>query len=352
MAKIKELKVGIHLMKRNLLIITILLLVPILFSCTKEDIGYKSSKLHVAVAGTLSSLLTSNQRDTTTSLVLTGTIDARDFKYFRDSMPRLAELDLSAVTIAAYTGTGGPFGSTTITVYPANTLPEYAFCSHYPIVKTSLTSITLPNSVTSIGSNAFEGCSGLTTITLSNSITSIGSNAFYVCSGLTTITLPNSVTSIGTYAFADCNRLTTITLPNSLTSIGEAAFYVCSGLTTITLSNSITSIGSNAFGGCSGLTTITLPNSLTSIGEAAFEGCSGLTMLTLPNSITSIGKAAFLGCSGLTTITAKATTPVNLLGYVFMDVPTSTCVLYVPSGSVSAYQTANQWKDFVHIVGI
>ena len=284
MAKIKELKVGIHLMKRNLLIITILLLVPIFFSCTKEDIGYKSSKLHVAVAGTLSSLLTSNQRDTITSLVLTGTIDARDFKYFRDSMPRLAELDLSAVTIAAYTGTGGPFGtSTTITVYPANTLPEYAFCSHYPIVKTSLTSITLPNSVTSIGSNAFEGCSGLTTITLSNSITSIGSNAF---------------------------------------------------------------------GGCSGLTTITLPNSLTSIGEAAFEGCSGLTMLTLPNSITSIGKAAFLGCSGLTTITAKATTPVNLLGYVFMDVPTSTCVLYVPSGSVSAYQTANQWKDFAHIVGI
>ena len=177
MTKIEELKVGIHLMKRNLLIITILLLVPILFSCTKEDIGYKSGKLHVAVAGTLSTLLTYNQRDTITSLVLTGTIDARDFKCFRDSMPRLAELDLSAVTIAAYTGTGGSLDPIS-KVYPANTLPEFAFSG-----KGSLTSITLPNSVTSIGELAFGACSGLTTITLPNLLTSVGDYAFFVVAG-------------------------------------------------------------------------------------------------------------------------------------------------------------------------
>src|SRR5665647_87381 len=229
MAKIKELKVGIRLMKRNLLIITILLLVPILFSCTKEDIGYKSGKLHVAVAGTLSSLLTSNQRDTITSLVLSGTIDARDFKCLRDSMPRLAELDLSAVTIAAYTGTEESLGGTIIIVYPANTLPELAF---------------------------------------------------FCCSGLTTIKLPNSITSIGDYAFGGCSGLTSITLPNSVTSIGTYAFAECSGLTTITLSNSLTSIGNVAFGGCRGLTKFTLPGSVTSIGEAAFENCSELTSFT------------------------------------------------------------------------
>jgi len=258
MAKTKELKVSIHLMKRNSMIITILLLVPILFSCTKEDIGSKSGKLHVAVAGTLSSLLTSNQRDTITSLVLSGTIDARDFKCLRDFMPRLTELDLSAVTIAAYTGTGG---TTTSTAFPANTLPEFTFCNYYPIAKTSLTSITLPNSVTSIGTDAFFGCRGLTTITL--------------------------------------------------------------------------------------------PNSITSIGNDAFDACSGLNTLTLPNSITSIGTTAFANCSGLTSITAQSSTPINLNAstYVFTGVPTI-CTLYVPSTSISAYQAANQWKDFAHIVGI
>ena len=347
MVKIEELKVGIHLMKRNLLIITILLLVPILFSCTKEDIGYKSGKLHVAVAGTLSSLLTSNQRDTITSLVLTGTIDARDLKCLRDSMPRLAELDLSAVTIAAYTGTGGSLGIIS-TVYPANTLPERAFaCS-------GLTKITLPGSITSIGESAFEDCSGLTTITLPNSVTSIGAGAFGGCSGLTTITLPNSLTSIGSNAFYFCSKLTTITLPNSVSSIGSNAFYACSGLTTITLPNSVTSIGDYTFYGCSGLTTITLPNSVTSIGTQAFYGCSGLTTITLPGSVTSIGGYAFYCCRGLTKLTAEAINPVNLTawGGVFTYVPTSTCILYVPSGSVSAYQAANQWKDFAHIVGI
>ena len=166
-----------------------------------------------------------------------------------------------------------------------------------------LTELTLPNSLVSIGTCAFFGCSGLTELTLPNSVTSIGESAFKVCSGLTELTLPSSVTSIGWNAFEGCTGLTELTLPNSITSIGNSAFKGCSGLTKLTLPNSVTSIGDYVLKGCSGLTELTLPSSVTSIGESAFEGCSGLTELTLPNSVTSIGERAFQYCSGLTKLT-------------------------------------------------
>ncbi len=207
-----------------------------------------------------------------------------------------------------------------------------------------LTSVTIPNSVTSIGNSAFSGCTYLTSVTIGNSVTSIGSGAFYGCKGLTSVTIPNSVTSIGGLAFYGCKGLTSITIPNSVTSIGERAFYgcsgltspvynahvfafmpsnydgaytipagiksiaayafyECSGLTSVTIPNSVTSIGSNAFRGCSGLTSVTIPNSVTSIGDYAFSGCTGLTSVTIPNSVTSIGEYAFDDCSGLTSVT-------------------------------------------------
>ncbi len=92
---------------------------------------------------------------------------------------------------------------------------------------TSLTSITIPNSVTSIGVYAFRGCSGLTSITIPNSVTSIGSGAFYNCTGLTSVTIPNSVTTIGSFAFRNCKDLTSVTIPNSVTTIGSFAFRNC-----------------------------------------------------------------------------------------------------------------------------
>ena len=115
------------------------------------------------------------------------------------------------------------------------------------------------------------------------SVTSIGVSAFkarinnhQACSSLTSITIPNSVTSIGSSAFSGCYRLTSITLPNSVTSISDYAFNNCSGLTSITIPNSVTSIGNFAFSGCSGLTSITIPNSVTSIGYEAFSGCKNM----------------------------------------------------------------------------
>ena len=173
-----------------------------------------------------------------------------------------------------------------------------------------LTSITLPEGLTSIGTSAFYGCSGLTgelNLGECTSLTSIGTSAFSGCNGLTNITLPSSLTSIGTSAFFGCDGLTNITLPSSLTSIGSSAFADCDGLTSITLPSSLTSIGSFAFASCTSLTSITLPEGLTSIGDDAFEGCSGLTSITLPEGLTSIGTSAFSGCSKLNSVTFKNT---------------------------------------------
>ena len=135
--------------------------------------------------------------------------------------------------------------------------------------------------------------------------------AFDYCSGLTSITIPNSVTSIGGLAFWDCESLTSITIPNSVTSIGYAAFYGCSSLTSVTIPNSVTSIGGLAFKGCKSLTSVTIPNSVTSIGEGAFEGCSGLTSIIIPNSVTSIGGVAFAFCSSLISVTIPSHTKIG-----------------------------------------
>ncbi len=167
----------------------------------------------------------------------------------------------------------------------------------------SQTSYTIPNSVTSIGDGAFEDCTGLTSITIPDSVTSIGDSTFEDCTGLTSITIPNSVTSIGCWAFWGCTGLTSITIPNSVTSIVSWTFKDCRSLTSITIPNSVTSIGCEAFYHCTGLTSITIPNSVTSIEGWAFDGCTGLTSITIPNSVTSIGSYAFSGCTGLTSIT-------------------------------------------------
>ena len=169
-----------------------------------------------------------------------------------------------------------------------------------------LTSVTIPNSVTTIGSGAFWGCTGLTSVTIPNSVTSIRGWAFSDCSGLTSVTIPNSVTSIDIYAFAGCSGMTSVTIPNSVTSIGDRVFDGCSSLTAVTIPNSVTAIGYGAFDGCSGLTAVTIPNSVIEIGGMAFDGCSSLTgTLTIPSAVTSIGSDAFSGCSGLESIVVE-----------------------------------------------
>ena len=235
-----------------------------------------------------------------------------------------------------------------------------------------LISVTIPDSVTSIGKSAFSKCYGLTSVAIPNSVTSIGDEAFAGCRGITHpiivndmfvflpkgyeghYSIPENISKIIGGAFADCRGLTSVTIPNSVTSIGVRAFSGCSGLTSVTIPDSVTSIGDWAFSGCSGLTSVTIPNSVTSIGKGAFNncsgithtiivndmfvflpkrfeghysipekisiiigvafyGCSGLTSVTIPDSVTSIGDWAFSGCSGLTSVTIPNS--VKSIGY-------------------------------------
>ena len=264
-----------------------------------------------------------------------------------------------------------------------------------------LTSVTIPNSVTDIGFGAFSGCSGLTLLTIPNSVTFINYAVFSGCSGLTSVIIPNSVISIDQGAFEYCSGLTSLTIPNSVTYISGDAFYNCSNLTSIVVEagnthydsrdncnaiiqtdldlliqgcnstvipNTVTAIGNNAFSGCSGLTSVTIPNSVTSIGHGAFYQCSGLTSVIIPNLVSSIGDMAFYRCSGLTSVTigslvtsigyrafsdcsgltsvyCEATTPPTLSNSNAFS-STRSCPIYVPCGSVSAYQNATYWSNY------
>ncbi|NBQ26122.1 MAG: leucine-rich repeat domain-containing protein, partial [Verrucomicrobia bacterium] len=137
-------------------------------------------------------------------------------------------------------------------------------------------------------------------------VTSMRWGAFSGCSSLTSITIPDSVTSIGEQAFAECSNLTSITIPEGVTWIGFKAFYRCWRLTSIALPDSVTSIGETAFSGCSKLTSIAIPEGVTSIGGGAFNNCSSLTAITIPDSVTSMGDNAFWDCSSLPSITIPA----------------------------------------------
>ena len=133
-------------------------------------------------------------------------------------------------------------------------------------------------------------------------MTSIGSDAFYGCTSLTSITIPDGVTSIDSRAFEGCTSLASITIPDSVTSIGSDTFSGCRSLTSITIPDGVTSIGNYAFYGCTGLTSITIPDSVTSIGHYAFYNCTGLTSIKIPRSVRQIESYAFADCSGLTSI--------------------------------------------------
>ena len=167
---------------------------------------------------------------------------------------------------------------------------------------TSLTSITIPNSVTEIGYYAFENCTSLNSITIPNSVTEIRNSAFRLCTSLTDINIPNSVTEISDGTFASCTSLTNINIPNSVTSIGCDAFENCTSLTDINIPNSVTEIGYSAFENCTSLTEFNIPNGVTGIAMDTFEGCTLLTSITIPNSVTKIRYSAFSDCTSLSKI--------------------------------------------------
>ena len=217
----------------------------------------------------------------------------------------LASIDLSSTNIAA--------------------LPNNLFSG-----ATALTSVSIPPTLTSIGSQTFNGCVNLPIIDLStSSVQTIGPEAFQSCSALTSIILPASLTSInfgggntfqncGNLRFVDfsataitfldgifngCSSLTSVLLPSGLLALGGAVFNGCPALTSVVIPSGVTSIGTNAFNGCTSLSSLTLPSGLLSLGDSVFNACSSLTSMVIPSGITSIGGWTFQGCAALTSIT-------------------------------------------------
>ena len=279
-----------------------------------------------------------------------------------------------------------------------------------------LTSITIPSSLTSIGIDAFSGCSGLTSIVVEsgnqkydsrnscnaiietssntlilgcmntiipNSVTTIRSGVFNGCSGLTTINIPNSVTSIDGNPFFGCSELTSIivdsdnpqydsrnncnaiietssnslivgckntTIPNSVISISIDAFRGCSELTSITIPNSVTLIGQRAFLNCYSLTDISIPNSVSSIENMAFQFCSSLTSITIPNSVTRIEDGAFLYCWNLRDIYCWSENVPNIGESTFESSLYIAATLHVPAVSIDTYKQTYPWSKYVNIV--
>jgi hypothetical protein len=307
-----------------------------------------------------------------THLTIKCNIDARDVKYMRDSLYSLSFLDLSEATLVAYSGLDGTSSSTNpIPNYPANSMPAYSFQN-----KTMLLSVKLPENITDIGNNAFNGCHGIKdTVIIPNTVVSIGSNAFYACNKLPfvkfgrsvtsigsntfyncsgikgTLTIPALVSSIGSYAFYSCSGISgALIIPDSVTSIGPYAFCECNKLSSVKLGRSVQTIGSCAFRNCSKINTaIIIPNSVTSIEGSAFSGCSMLPSLVLGSEVQTIGSSILSSCSAITEIINLRSIPVNTTNNVLFSISTTPCKLKVSDASYNRYQAVDVWKN--HLCG-
>ncbi len=284
------------------------------------------------------------------------------------------------------------------TAIPANTFGGNAAGKKYAV---QLTNVTIPNSVTTIGANAFGGCEGLLNMEIPNSVTHIDGYAFANCKKLTSIRIPESVTSIGVGILSGTTSLTTIIvdpnnsvynsinncnaiietstntliqgcdttiIPNTITKIGsralasrknftnttipdsvtniESAAFSGSGLTgDLIIPDSVTTVGLNAFSACTGLTSVKISNNITTLPGYLFSGCTGLTNIIIGSSVTSITETSFSSCTNLNGITCLPTTPPSLSSqYAFSS--TNNCPIYVPSESVQTYKTTAYWNNY------
>lgn len=291
------------------------------------------SKTIEITAGNLKSVLTTEELTTITNLSLTGTIDARDFKTMRDDMPALSSIDLSGASIVEYFGYEGS-GETNLYSYPADEIPQNAFCNLSDVGKASLTSVIFPSSIQSFGKWAFFDCISLGPVSIPSTVKSIGYSAFNRCAAITSITFesPSSLQVIGPYAFYRCLGLSLVNIPSTVTIIDKYAFLGCTNLSSVTFDSpsSLNTIGLYAFRECNLLTSFVVPapvsvidygaffecvnlsslefesqSTLTTIGTYAFGFCSGLSSFTIFRSVISIGDVVFLGTNVSATVDSE-----------------------------------------------
>ena len=247
------------------------------------------------------------------------------------------------------------------TEYSVTKIGDYAF---YAIDDcTGLTSIALPSSITSIGEYAFWRCGGLESIVVNsgnqyydsrdgcNAIIETSSNTLMF--GCENTKIPSSVTSIGSDAFNDCTGLTTVIIPNSVTSIGRYAFYGCTGLTSIKIPDSVIEIGPYAFRGCKKLVSVEIGNSVESIEERTFYNCIELTTVVLGSSVSMINDDAFGSSPNIKKIVSKNTVP-PVFGNTnsFETIVYGQAEVYVPMESLETYKNDDSWELFSNIYGL
>ncbi len=253
------------------------------------------------------------------------------------------------------------------------------------VIPASVTYENVNYTVTSIGKNAFNNCSGLKSVVLPNTIKSIKDRAFYRCNNLGSITLPDQLISIDGQAFKGCSALVSVVIPASVAEIGTEAFGECTNLTSIIVDSEnkmfdsrnncnaiietptntllmgcrttlippgVTTVKSRAFSDCSGLTSITTPSSLQTIEPYAFQGCKNLVSVSLSSNVISIGGYAFSECIGLKEVYCEVKEPLDIEDAVFDRVDIQYTLLYVPAGSEYAYQKTNVWRNFMDISAI
>jgi len=405
----KSLRVGKKQTKIKIVMKKIYFLLSLWF--TAGMLSAQVSKTVTVTAGNLSTAFITAERTTVTNLTVTGTIDARDFKFMRDTLIVLSVLDLSEVNIAAYVGTKGTYVSTwdfTAKNYPENEIPQYSFFKDFYNPNTILKTVILPNSITSIGEMAFKKCQNLSgDLNITNSVTNIKSNAFAECTGLKgKLILPTALITIDDYAFSQCGFTGTVICPNSLMSIGQYAFQSCTNITSMKLPSYIKMIKSQAFRNCNKIDSINIPATLDSIQSAAFYNCSAvysvdnnnprfsakdgllfnknktilyycptvksgeyvipmgvtnietgafaycsrITKLTIPSTVRSINSGAFYYTNNMLDLIVESVMPPTLTIYSTFINMNSNCKLTVPLGSKLLYQAANQWKNFTNII--
>ena len=210
-----------------------------------------------------------------------------------------------------------------------------------------LSVLSLPNATTgSIWDMAFSGCYSLARINIPDGVTSIESYVFQNCYSLTSVNIPDGATIIGDYVFQNCYTLPSINLPGGVTSIGSYTFSGCYSLTSINIPDTVTSIGSYAFNNCYSLTNVNIPNGVTSVGNYTFNNCCSLASVSIPNGVATIGSRAFYNCYFLKEVHLQPTTPPTLSNAnAFSNTP-SDMVIYVPQGTLEAYQQATNWTTY------